>query len=40
MSTKSDRYLELLIQFPPRSLESEADLIATQTVIDRLLDAK
>ena len=40
MSTTSDRYLELLIQFPPRSIESEADLSATQTVIDRLLDAK
>ena len=39
-TTISDRYVELLIQFPPRSIESEADLIATQTVIDRLLDAK
>lgn len=39
-NTISDRYVELLIQFPPRSIESEADLIATQIVIDRLLDAK
>ena len=35
-----DRYQELLIQFPPRLIESEANLLATQTVIDRLLDAK
>jgi HTH-type transcriptional regulator / antitoxin HigA len=39
-TAKYNRYLELLIQFPPRLIDSEADLIATQTVIDRLLDAK
>ena len=40
-STKpnSDRYRELLMEFPPRSIISEADLLATQTVIDRLLDS-
>ena len=37
---ESDRYLELLIQFPPKSIGSETDLQATQAVIDRLLDAK
>ena len=35
----SDRYRELLMEFPPRSIISEADLLATQTVIDRLLDS-
>lgn len=38
--TTPDRYLELLIQFPPRAIVSEVDLLATQAVIDRLLDAK
>ena len=38
--TNPDRYVELLIQFPPRLIDSADDLIATQTVIDRLLDTK
>ena len=38
--TNPDRYVELLIQFPPRPIDSADDLIATQTVIDRLLDTK
>ncbi len=37
---QSDRYIELLIQFPPRTIDSEAALKATQLVVDRLLDAK
>lgn len=39
-TTTPDRYVELLVQFPPRAIASEADLLATQAVIDRLLDAK
>ena len=35
---ESDRYLELLIQFPPKSIGSETDLQATQAVIDSLLE--
>ena len=33
-----DKYLELLQQFPPRPIHSEAELVATQEVIDSLLD--
>ena len=40
VATNPDRYVELLIQFPPRPINSADDLIATQTVIDRLLDTK
>jgi HTH-type transcriptional regulator/antitoxin HigA len=34
-----DHYLQLLMNFPPRLIESEAELWATQTVIDRLLNS-
>jgi HTH-type transcriptional regulator / antitoxin HigA len=37
---QSDRYVELLIQFPPKTIDSEAALKATQLVVDRLLDSK
>ena len=40
VATNPDRYVELLIQFLPRPINSADDLIATQTVIDRLLDTK
>lgn len=36
----SEPYLQLLKQFPPRPIKSEADLEAVQTVIDELLDAE
>jgi HTH-type transcriptional regulator/antitoxin HigA len=36
----SEPYLQLLKQFPPRPIKSEADLEAVQTVIDGLLDAE
>jgi HTH-type transcriptional regulator / antitoxin HigA len=39
-SPLENRYLELLIQFPPKPIASEADFLATQAVIDRLLDAR
>jgi HTH-type transcriptional regulator / antitoxin HigA len=35
----SDRYRELLMEFPPRSITSKDTLEATQAVIDRLLDS-
>jgi HTH-type transcriptional regulator/antitoxin HigA len=34
----ADRYIELLKSFPPRLIKSEEELIATQKVIDSLLD--
>jgi HTH-type transcriptional regulator/antitoxin HigA len=34
----SDRYQALLLQFPPRPITSEAQLVATQGVVDSLLD--
>jgi HTH-type transcriptional regulator / antitoxin HigA len=33
-----DRYRQLLVAFPPRPIKSEADLDATQKVIDSLID--
>jgi HTH-type transcriptional regulator / antitoxin HigA len=38
-TTDSDRYLELLQQFPPRPIKSEEEFLAVQDVMDRLLDA-
>jgi len=38
-ATESNRYLELLQQFPPRPIKSEGELLAVQAVIDALLDA-
>jgi HTH-type transcriptional regulator / antitoxin HigA len=38
VSSGSDRYRELLMEFPPRSISSTDELEATQAVIDRLLD--
>jgi HTH-type transcriptional regulator / antitoxin HigA len=39
VSSGSDRYRELLMEFPPRSISSTDELEATQAVIDRLLDS-
>lgn len=39
-TTESDRYIELLQQFPPRPIRSEQELLAVQDVMDRLLDAE
>ncbi len=38
ISTGSKQYIELLQNFPPRPITSEAELTATQVVIDDLLD--
>jgi HTH-type transcriptional regulator / antitoxin HigA len=38
-TTESDRYIELLQQFPPRPIKSEEEFLAVQDVMDRLLDA-
>ncbi|MGB3694224.1 MAG: hypothetical protein WBG70_04840 [Spirulinaceae cyanobacterium] len=38
-TASSDNYLELLNQFPPRPIKSEAEFIAVQEVIDTLLDS-
>jgi HTH-type transcriptional regulator / antitoxin HigA len=35
---KCEKYLDLVNEFPPRPIESEADFIAVQEVIDTLLD--
>ena len=34
----SDQYIQLLQEFPPRTITNEKQLEATQAVIDRLLD--
>lgn len=34
----SDRYIQLLQQFPPRTIDNEEQLEVTQSVIDSLLD--
>jgi HTH-type transcriptional regulator / antitoxin HigA len=39
INSSSDRYHELLMEFPPRSITSTDELEATQAVIDRLLDS-
>jgi hypothetical protein len=39
-ATESDRYLELLQQFPPRPIKSEEEFLSVQNVIDKLLDAE
>lgn len=38
-TAESDSYIELLRQFPPRPIKSEAELVAMQEVIDALLDS-
>jgi HTH-type transcriptional regulator / antitoxin HigA len=35
---KCEKYVDLVNEFPPRLIESEADFIAVQEVIDTLLD--
>ncbi|MFH7242140.1 MAG: type II toxin-antitoxin system HigA family antitoxin [Spirulina sp.] len=37
--TEADSYRDLLQQFPPRPIKSEAELMATQAFIDSLLDS-
>jgi len=39
-TTEPKSYLELLQDFPPRSIKSEQDYWAAQAVVDRLLDAR
>ena len=34
----TDKYIQLLQQFPPRTINNESELEATQVVIDKLLD--
>ena len=34
----TDRYIQLLQQFPPRTINNEEELEATQVAIDKLLD--
>jgi hypothetical protein len=38
ISSESRSYVDLLIAFPPRTIKSEAELNATQEVIDGLID--
>ncbi|MGP1387904.1 MAG: helix-turn-helix domain-containing protein [Thainema sp.] len=38
-AAESNRYIELLQQFPPRPIKSEEELFAAQEVIDALLDS-
>ncbi len=35
---KPNTYIELLLAFPPRPIKSESELLATQKVIDELID--
>ena len=35
---KPNTYIELLLAFPPRPIKSESELLATQKVIDSLID--
>ncbi|WP_228055285.1 helix-turn-helix domain-containing protein [Gloeocapsopsis crepidinum] len=39
-TTASDNYIELLQNFPPRPIKSEADRKVVQEVIDNLLDSE
>lgn len=39
ITTESNSYIDLLRKFPPRPIKSEADLLATQEIIDALLDS-
>jgi HTH-type transcriptional regulator / antitoxin HigA len=39
ITTESNSYIELLKNFPPRPINSEADLLAVQKVIDNLIDS-
>ena len=34
----TDKYIQLLKQFPPRSITNDGELEATQSQIDRVLD--
>ena len=36
---KCEKYVDLVNEFPPRLIESEADFIAIQQIVDTLLDA-
>jgi HTH-type transcriptional regulator / antitoxin HigA len=39
VSFPQDDYLQLLMNFPPKIIDSPVELAATQAVIDRLLDS-
>lgn len=39
-TTEPNSYIELLQKFPPRPIKSEAEFLATQKVIDTLLDSE
>lgn len=39
-TNNSSQYVELLTTFPPRPIRTEEDLIATQSIIDSLLDQR
>jgi HTH-type transcriptional regulator / antitoxin HigA len=38
--TKNEKYIDLVNEFPPRPIKSHSDAIATQNVVDTLLDCK
>jgi HTH-type transcriptional regulator / antitoxin HigA len=38
--TKNEKYIDLVNEFPPRPIKSHSDAIATQNVVDTLLDSK
>lgn len=38
-TTEPNSYIELLQKFPPRPIKSEAEFLATQEIIDTLLDS-
>lgn len=38
--TKSETYIDLITEFPPRPIKSEQDFIAIQKIVDTLLDLK
>jgi HTH-type transcriptional regulator / antitoxin HigA len=37
--TECEKYIDLVSKFPPRPIESEAEFIAVQKVVDTLIDA-
>ncbi len=38
--TKSEKYIDLITEFPPRPIKSEQDFVAIQKIVDALLDLK
>ncbi len=37
---KSEKYIDLITEFPPRPIKSEQDFVAIQKIVDDLLDLK